>query len=41
MAPRDFWALSLPEINAIFGSDAHDATHRAVLARLMEAFPDA
>ena len=39
MAPREFWALTLPEIQAVLG-DASAATRRADLLRLMEAFPD-
>ncbi|MCF3934456.1 phage tail assembly chaperone [Acuticoccus sp. M5D2P5] len=42
MAPRDFWALSLPEILAVLGvaNGASGSTRRSDLARLMEAFPD-
>ena len=40
MAPGDFWALTLPEIQAVLSGGAPAATRRADLARLMEAFPD-
>ncbi len=41
LAPRDFWALTLPEIQAVLGpAPASHATRRRDLARLMEAFPD-
>lgn len=40
MAPRDFWALTFPEILAVVGRRAPAATQRNALARLMEAFPD-
>ncbi|WMS41698.1 phage tail assembly chaperone [Acuticoccus sp. MNP-M23] len=40
-APRDFWALTLPEIEAVLGpAPSSHATRRHDLARLMEAFPD-
>ncbi len=39
MAPGVFWALTLPEIQAVLG-DASAATRRTELMRLMEAFPD-
>jgi len=39
MAPRDFWALTLPEIQAVLG-DAPTVTRRSDLLRLMEAYPD-
>lgn len=40
MAPADFWAMSLPEIEAVLGPAASAATRRGDLARLMESFPD-
>jgi uncharacterized phage protein (TIGR02216 family) len=40
MAPAEFWALTLPEIEAVVGRSGGEATRRAELARLMEAFPD-
>jgi len=40
LAPRDFWTLTLPEIQAVLGDGAPAATRRADLSRLMEAFPD-
>lgn len=40
MAPAEFWALTLPEIEAVVGRAAGEATRRAELTRLMEAFPD-
>ncbi|RAH99042.1 phage tail assembly chaperone [Acuticoccus sediminis] len=41
MAPADFWALTLPEIQAVLGPPAPGGTRRGDLARLMERFPDA
>ncbi|MBJ3774817.1 phage tail assembly chaperone [Acuticoccus mangrovi] len=41
MAPADFWALTLPEIEAVLGrGGASEVTRRGDLARLMEQFPD-
>lgn len=41
MAPRDFWNLTLIEIEAVLRpARSSDATRRDDLARLMEAFPD-
>lgn len=40
MAPADFWALSLPEIEAVLAPAASNATRRGDLARLMAEFPD-
>lgn len=40
MAPADFWALTVPEIQAVLGGAAKVPTRRDALARLMEAFPD-
>jgi len=41
MAPRDFWLLTLPEIEAVLSVVAPEAApRRDALARLMEAFPD-
>lgn len=40
MAPAEFWALTLPEIEAVLGRAGGEVTRRAELARLMEAFPD-
>ncbi|MEO1102599.1 MAG: phage tail assembly chaperone [Pseudomonadota bacterium] len=40
MAPRDFWALTLPEMRAVIGPADGRTPQRAALARLMEAFPD-
>jgi uncharacterized phage protein (TIGR02216 family) len=40
MAPAEFWALTLPEIEAVVGRAGGEATRRAELVRLMEAFPD-
>lgn len=40
MAPAEFWALTLPEIEAVVGRAGGEVTRRAEFARLMEAFPD-
>ncbi|WP_420392568.1 phage tail assembly chaperone [Acuticoccus sp.] len=40
LAPADFWALTLPEIQAVIGPRASVATRRGELTRLMEEFPD-
>lgn len=40
MAPRDFWSLTLPEIEAVLAPAVPDAPRRDAIARLMEAFPD-
>ena len=41
MAPAEFWALTLPEIEAVIGPNAASAsTRRGDLVRLMTEFPD-
>ncbi|MEM7695006.1 MAG: phage tail assembly chaperone [Pseudomonadota bacterium] len=40
LSPRDFWALTLPEIAAVVSPVQSTPTRRGDLARLMEAFPD-
>jgi hypothetical protein len=41
LAPRDFWALSLPEWRALLNPrDAVPGLRRAELEHLMRAFPD-
>ncbi len=40
MAPADFWAMTLPEIEAVLGPCVPLGTRRGALARLMERFPD-
>lgn len=39
LAPRDFWAMTLPELRAAIGPTAA-TPDRAALADLMRTFPD-
>ena len=40
LAPRDFWAMTLPELRAAIGPPPAEPTPREALLELMRRFPD-